>query len=811
MRFVYIILLILLSHLMLPSFSWSHTRNIKVVMDDNYPPFIFKSPEGRLQGILVDQWRLWEKKTGVNVEIHAMDWAVAQKRMDNGEFDVIDTIFKTEDRLKKYDFSKPYQKIEQPVYFKKDITGIRDLDSLKGFTVAVKEGGAIIGFLKQHGIDSLVTYPSYEAIIDAAKNGKLSVFSVDKPPAVYFLHKMGIADQFKNTEPLNTGEFHRAVKKGDKITLNLVEYGFTAISATELKKIEESWYGFSYSAPVYNYKYLLWGIGVAGLLLLLLFIWSWGLRKAISIKTAELSKSEAKYRELVQCTDSIILRWQHDGKISFINDYGAALFGYESEELHGESLFETIVPHNQVDGRDLFKMLLDIFEHTDEYKLNLNQNRCRDGRLLWVSWTNSPIYDEEGRIVEILSVGHDITPRKEAEDALYTNQKELELARAAAEKANEAKSLFLANMSHEIRTPLNAIIGINSLLAERLEKGELKELAKDSMAAANNLLDIISDVLDISKIEAGKLQIVEVPFRPRLLFDQLERMFSAMLRDKGLRFEVSLSSALPEQLISDPARIQQIGVNLLSNALKFTSHGVIRLKLSGSFSQEDTVLLNLEVTDSGKGINPENMERIFSPFVQEDLTTTRKFGGTGLGLAISLHLAEMLGGTITVESRLGEGSTFNCRIPCKVSRTSQVEEGSASDNNFKKLTRCLKILVAEDSAVNSKMMEAILRIEGHQVVFADNGKKAIEAWKNKDFDLVLMDIQMPEMDGMQATEAIRSIEKEKGGHIPIIALTAYALTGDRERFLEAGMDGYLAKPITTEQLRGLLWEYSMDK
>ncbi len=811
MRFLYSILIILLTQLMLPSVSWSHSQNIKVVMDDNYPPFIFKSPEGKLQGILVEQWRLWEKKTGVHVEINAMDWVLAQKRMDNGEFDVIDTIFKTESRLKKYDFSKPYQKIEQPVYFNREISGIKDISSLKGFTVAVKEGDAIFGFLKQHGIDNLVTYPSYESIIVAARDGKVSVFSVDQHPAVYFLHKMGIADRFKHTEPLNTGEFHRAVKKGDAITLHLIESGFAAITPAELQKIEESWCGSSLSVSGYNYRYLLWGVGIAGLLLLLLFTWSWGLRKAIAIKTTELRESEKKYRELVQCTDSIVLRWQHDGKISFINDYGAALFGYKAEELLGESLFETIVPHNQVDGRDLFKMLLDIFEHTEEYKLNLNQNRDRDGRLLWVSWTNSPIYDEQGTVVEILSVGHDITPRKAAEDALYSNQQELELARAAAEKANEAKSLFLANMSHEIRTPLNAIIGINSLLAERLEKGELQELAMDSMAAANNLLDIISDVLDISKIEAGKLQIVAIPFRPRMLIDQLERMFSAMLRDKGLRFEVSLSSALPEQLISDPARIQQIGVNLLSNALKFTSHGVIRLKISGAFSDEETIMLDLEVADSGKGIRPENINRVFSPFVQEDLTTTRKYGGTGLGLAISLHLAEMLGGTITVESSLGEGSRFNCRVPCKVVTASGTVESAPSDNNYKKIARRLRILVAEDSAVNSKMMEAILRIEGHLVMFAENGKVAIETWKNNNFDLILMDIQMPEMDGMQATEVIRSIERERGGHIPVIALTAYALTGDRERFIEAGMDDYLAKPITTEQLRNLLWEYSMDK
>jgi PAS domain S-box-containing protein len=800
----------LLALLLLPCFCWGQQQAIRVVMDDTYPPFVFRAPDGKLQGILVDQWRLWEKKTGVHVELHAMDWGVAQQQMDAGRFDVIDTIFKTEERSLKYDFSKPYQKIDQPIYFNREISGVKDIASLKGFTVAVKEGGAIIGFLKQHGITTLVTYPSYEAIIRAAKEGKVSVFSVDQPVAAYFLHKMGIVDRFKQTEPLHSGQFHRAVTKGNTATLLLVEKGFAAITPAELKWIEQSWYG---SAPWYggSYVWLWWVLGGVALIALLLLLWNQGLRRIISRKTRELQESERNYRELVQGSDSIILRWKRDGEIIFVNDYGARFFGYEASELIGTSLLQNIVPHNQPDGCDLHQLLADIFVHTDQYRVNLNQNMRKDGSLVWISWNNRPVCDEQGQVVEMLSVGSDVTARITVEDTLRQNQQELEEARHAAESASEAKSLFLANMSHEIRTPLNAIIGINSLLVERLEDGELKELTKDSMAAANNLLDIISDVLDISKIEAGKLEIVSVPFEPRMLLNQLDRMFGAIIREKGLRFEVSLAANLSGVLVSDPARIQQIGVNLLSNALKFTQQGIIRLQLSGTVIDDHTMQLELMVSDSGKGIQPENLERVFTPFVQEDLSTTRKFGGTGLGLSISRHLAEMLGGTISVESRLGEGSSFSCRIPCQISKRETVERAEAERDEAQSLCRRLRILVAEDSAVNCKMMEAILRMEGHRVRFADTGRKAVEAWRQEPFDLILMDIQMPEMDGMQATAIIRADEAEKGGHIPIIALTAYAMSGDKQRFLDAGMDAYLPKPITTEQLRRLLWEYGREE
>ncbi|MDD2501403.1 MAG: transporter substrate-binding domain-containing protein [Geobacter sp.] len=800
----------LLITLVLAGLCWGAPQTIRVVMDDNYPPFVFRSPEGKLQGILVDQWQLWEKKTGVHVQLEAMDWSVAQQRMQSGAFDVIDTMFKTEARSQHYDFGRPYQKIDQPVYFKREISGIKDVASLQGFTVAVKEGDAIIGFLKQHGIDSLVTYPSYEAIIRAAKNGKVAVFSVDQPPGVYWLNKLGIVDRFKQTEPLTTGLFHRAVKKGDSATLRLVEQGFAAITPSEYNQIEESWCGLPVMAGA-SYAWLWLVVGGVVVVALLLSFWNWGLRGIVARRTRELLASEAKYRELVQSSDSIILRWKRDGTITFVNEYALQFFGYRESELLGKTVFDTIVPGSQQDGRNLHEMLHDIFDNVEQYRVNLNQNIRKDGSLVWISWNNRPISDEQGQVLEMLSAGSDISARIAAEEALRQNQQELVLARQAAESANEAKSLFLANMSHEIRTPLNAIIGINSLLVERLESGELQELAKDSMAAANNLLDIISDVLDISKIEAGKLEVVEVPFDPRMLVNQLDRMFGTIIREKGLRFEVSLATSLPGFLVSDPARIQQIGVNLLSNALKFTEQGTIRLRLSGTAINDSMVQLELMVSDSGKGILAENLERVFTPFVQEDLSTTRKFGGTGLGLSISRHLAELLGGTITVESRLGEGSSFSCCIPCQISKRETVEHTGAGPEGTQSLCRRMRILVAEDSVVNCKMMEAILRMEGHRVRFADTGRKAVEAWQQESFDLILMDIQMPEMDGIQATAIIRATEAEKGGHIPIIALTAYAMSGDKQRFLDAGMDAYLPKPITTEQLRRLLWEYGHEE
>jgi PAS domain S-box-containing protein len=554
-----------------------------------------------------------------------------------------------------------------------------------------------------------------------------------------------------------------------------------------------------------NWHYLWIVGGVAVLLAVLLVLSNLGLRRLVARRTAELRRSEEQYRALVQQSDSIILRWNRAGEATFINDYGARFFGFEHSELDGKSLFDTIVPFRQDDGRDLLAMIRDIFDHPEQYRNNINQNRRKNGELVWVCWNNRPIYDEQGVAQELLSVGSDVSALKRIEGELLENKAELEKARKQAEAANEAKSLFLANMSHEIRTPLNAVIGINSLLVERVESGELKELAQDAMAAANNLLDIISDVLDLSKIEAGKLALVSVPFDPRLVVNQLERMFGLLAQEKGISLEMSISSALPSPLAGDPARIQQIGGNLLGNAIKFTEQGTARLELSGRTLDDGQVELSLKVTDSGKGISPENIARIFNPFVQEDLSTTRKFGGTGLGLTISRRLAELMGGTLTVESTPGRGSTFTATVRCTT--CCELAPQHPKEAVRGQTLKSLRILVAEDAVVNRKMMEALLRMERHRARFVENGREAVTAWREEPFDLILMDIQMPEMDGIQATAEIRQAEAVSGGHIPIIALTAYAMSGDKDRFLKAGMDGYLAKPITVDQLRELLLSY----
>ena len=271
-------------------------QTLRVVTDNNYPPYVFQGKDNLVQGILVDQWRLWQHKTGIQVEISAMDWGIAQKRMQAGEFDVIDTIFKTEDRLAWLEFGKPYTKIEVPAFFKNQISGITDIDSLKGFVVAVKEGDAAIEPLRRHGVENLVFFKGYEEIVLAAKEHKVNVFVIDKPPALYFLYKHGIEQQFNESSPFSVGEFHRAVKKGDSLLLQQIETGFARISPDELQQIDKKWYG----APLVSSQstgYLLIGSGFLWIFLLFLFFWNRSLRTAVKKHTYELQLSGAELRK----------------------------------------------------------------------------------------------------------------------------------------------------------------------------------------------------------------------------------------------------------------------------------------------------------------------------------------------------------------------------------------------------------------------------------------------------------------------------------------------------------------------------------
>lgn len=942
---------------------------LTVVVDDNYPPYVFRDSHGTPKGYLVDWWALWSRRTGVAVDLQASDWALALRRIEDGEAQVIDTVFETAERQRFLDFSPPYADIPVSIFAHTSIGGLSDIDTLRGFVVGAKTGDACVERLRSSGVTDLALHDSYQQLVNAAIAGKIKVFCLDEPPAQFLLYRANAHHDFRQMFTLYTGQFHRAVRRGDQATLALLARGSAAISAGELQALHDKWMGSELRTAQQPYAQVIaYGLLAALLAGALLAAWSLTLRQQIKKRTAELREERRRLRALIDALPALVWLKDPDGVYLACNPVFERFFGASETAIIGRTDYDfvereqadafraadrstlaagvartfeeeisfavdgqrvrletTKIPLHGPDQRLIGVMgigwditarqqsetqlraaqaeatrllaaadqsrlaLLSLLEDQQRAQEQLRKlslaveqspssvmitdlegrieyvnaafvrisgyapaevlgqnprmlrsgqtppttyqdlwaclkrgmvwegqfsNQRRNGEIYVESARVAPIRQPDGRMTHYLALKEDITEQKRISEELerYRHHLEelvaertlqLEQAKATAEAASQAKSSFLANMSHEIRTPMNAIIGLTHLLRRGVHEAEQQDKLRKLADSAHHLLQIINDILDISKIEAGQLRLEQVSFSLDTVLGKVAALVLERVRAKGLELVVDNDPALAQPVCGDPTRLAQALLNYLSNAVKFTAAGVVVLRARVIATRDEDWLVRFEVRDTGIGIAPDVLGRLFQAFEQADVSITRQYGGTGLGLAITRRLAQLMGGEVGAESQPGVGSLF--WFTARLGRLAPVPLPMARTLIGQLAGR--RALVVDDIAEARETLAAMLADLGLCVITADSGAAALRLLLEADqagcsYELLLLDWRMPELDGLDVMARLRQMDLRQPP--ARLLLTAYDEPQLRDAALQAGFQAVLIKPVTPSTLHDTL-------
>ncbi len=765
--------------------SFLPRRAITVLIDNNYPPYVFRDQYGELQGIIPDQWKLWSRETGVPVKLRAEPWALAMDLMLKGDGDVLDTVFKTPEREKIYDFSPPYATIDVPVYVSSSISGISSIASLEGFLVAAKEGDASISQLTQNGISNIKLYPGYREIVEDAVAGNIHVFCVDKPAALYYIYKLGAQDRFKEAFILNSGQFHRAVREGDKDTLALLASGFDSISKAEYQDIERKWIGQRISGPRSVGLFLTWA-GIALLAILFLTALSLYLRHLIKNRTLELGRAVQRLKDS-EATAKALLNANPDSL--FILDEEGLIHDYkDSPTVHLQGKVGDFLGRNV---KECFPMaaatrhisaasavLAGESQQIIEYQLEIG----------------GAIHTFESRVLplsqrKVLAIVRDITERKEIEEERIRSNK------------LESIGIFAGGIAHDFNNILTSIIGNISLVKMNPDlRPEFQAYLANAETAVDRASALTSQLLAFAK--GGS------PVRSGVALSPIVKETAALaLAGSSCALKLEAEDE-PLIALADKGQFAQALNNIVLNASQAMSEGgTVGIKLSKVKIRSGNHLslypgdyVSVAVTDAGMGIAPENLKRIYDPYF------STKPGAAGLGLSISHSILKHHGGGIELRSQLGRGSTFTLYVPAaaKLSEgpaTSQKSLGTSVGKN-------LRALIMDDEASIRQFLSELLKMMQIEHDSAPEGEKALAlfdaAYKaGKPYDIVFADLTVP--GGMGGKEMMR-IMRKRGQSFKSVVVSGYSNDPIMSSYQIHGFDACLMKPFKIKDFQKVVDE-----
>ncbi|WP_295406192.1 transporter substrate-binding domain-containing protein [uncultured Thiocystis sp.] len=777
-------------------------------MDPDWAPVEFLDPEGRASGIGPEYLARIEPLLGVRfASVPTANWAEALRWLDQGEVDLLPSASQTPERRKRFHFSAPHLAFPIAIFAPVEAPFLGNLEALAGKQVGVVDQHAVQEWLRQDYPEiRRVPFANTEAALREVAERRVDAFVDNLVTTSQAIGRTGLVQV--RVAGMTSYEFalSMAVRQDWPILAGILEKAIAAIPERDRKSIYSRWVQVQPPATV-DYR-LLWNV-LAGfaLVLLVILLWNWSLRREMAKRQrAEriLAESERRYREMVESASANFNFYSltPEGAFLYISPSLRDWFGIDPARIMGMPW--DAIAHWSADTRRRGLSALRQCQAGEIPAPVTLELTVRGARLQLISHAR-PVRDDQGRVVRIEGITINMTERLKLEE-------DLRRAIATAEQANRTKSEFLANMSHEIRTPMNGIMGMLQLCLETVLSEQQRTFLEKAQGASRSLLDLLNDILDLSKVEAGQLTLESTGFALKEVIAHLDTAVGHSARDKGLAFRVEIAPEVPAWLVGDPLRLGQVLVNLSGNAVKFTPRGEVRISIRVLDGRRDRIHLAFEVRDTGIGIAEARIGELFQPFQQADSSITRRYGGTGLGLSISRQLVERMEGRIRVESLPGEGSNF--RFDAWFGTEPMAAAALAKGHGLAQAERPRqpildltgkRLLVVEDNLLNQEVVKTFLEQAGAGVEVANHGAAAVDLIERRGagaFDAVLMDIQMPEMDGYTATRRLR--ELPGGASVPIIGLTAHVRREEIALIHAAGMNDHVGKPFDPAMLLSVI-------
>ncbi|MGL4316203.1 MAG: response regulator [Pseudomonas sp.] len=757
-----------------------------------WAPFDVIDQQGRHTGLSGDYLELIGQRLGLRFEpVLLKDWAAALKALRNGQVDLLPSVAQTPAREAFMLFSEPYLTSSSLIFTRRDLA-VQRLADLAGQRVAIERGYVLQNLLREQVADvRLLEVKGTEEALRAVSSGRAEAYVGDMIVASYLIRKLNLTNlELRGESGLSSSEFRFAVRLDWAPLVTLLDQGLANIRPEEQEAIKERWLP---PLTVFNWRRLLqvgWPY-LLGLLALIVFVLYWNRRLAVQIAERQRAEAEASRQRstllaLINAIPDPIWFKDSEGRYLGVNLACAELFGRRREDVIGQRDEELLHPDWAATRTEHD---LTALNWTGPYESE-GFSIYPDGRKVVFDTLRTTFHDDQGQLLGLVGISRDITVRKQVEEA-QAKAKEL------AEEAAQLKADFLANMSHEIRTPMNAIIGMSHLALKTELNPRQRDYLNKIQQAGQHLLGIINDILDFSKIEAGKLNIEQIDFDLQQVLENLANLIGDKVADKGLELVFNLDPELPLHLVGDPLRLGQILINYANNAVKFTERGEVEVILRAEQRSNEGVLLYLGVRDTGIGLTSEQMGRLFESFQQADSSTTRKYGGTGLGLAICKSLVEAMGGEVGVDSVVGQGSLFWCRVPLGIAGE-QAQRLLAQPD-----LRGRRVLVVDDNDSARQVLHDLLDSMSFRVEAVASGKVALQRvqlahQQGQPFELLLLDWQMPGMDGIETARRVAELGLAPPPHV--LMVTAHG----REEMLagahKAGVEDVLLKPLNPSLL-----------